>query len=143
MAINFFEEGVASGISSSNRVRRWLRKVADTKGYTIKNLNYVFCNDEYLYEMNVQYLKHQTYTDIITFDQSEDNNIIEGDIYISTDRVKDNAHTHGADYPTELLRVISHGLLHLCGHQDKTKRQSEEMRMEEDKAIAIYQKMNP
>jgi rRNA maturation RNase YbeY len=143
MAINFFEEGVSSGIRHRNKTKQWLKSVAEQKGYKIKNLNYVFCSDEYLYDLNVQFLNHDTYTDIITFDQSESKDAIEGDIYISTERVKENALKLDTEFQTELLRVIIHGLLHLCGFRDKTKTESLGMRNEEDKALDIFKKINP
>jgi probable rRNA maturation factor len=142
MAVNFFEEGVSSGIRLKNKIKRWLKKIAENKGYKIKNLNYVFCDDEYLYDINVQYLKHDTYTDIITFDQSENENEIEGDIYISIERVKENASQLKTLYQTELLRVLSHGVLHLCGYKDKTDTESQEMREEENEAIRIFGEMD-
>lgn len=139
MAINFFEEEIKSSLSKKRITKQWLRSVAKNKGYTIKDLNYVFCSDEYLLDINIQYLNHDTYTDIVTFDQSEFDKEIEGDIFISIDRVKENATTLKTPYNLELLRVLAHGLLHLCGLKDKTEDEKKEMRKEEDAALSLFQ----
>ena len=88
--------------------------------------------------INIQYLNHDTYTDIVTFDQSEYENEIEGDIYISIDRVRENSKTLQTNYNEELLRVLAHGLLHLCGLKDKTEEEKNEMRIEEEKALHLF-----
>jgi rRNA maturation RNase YbeY len=102
-------------------------------------LQYVFCSDEYLYRMNVSFLNHDDYTDIITFDLSEDREkCIEGEIYISVDRVKENGIKLGTGFRSEILRVIFHGALHLCGYQDKTKPAKQVMRSKEDEYLALF-----
>jgi len=138
MAINFFEEGINAKLKQRRRIKQWVNEIAAAKGFRIQSLNYVFCSDDYLYNINLTYLKHDTYTDIITFDQSEREGVLEGDIFISVDRVTDNASKQGERYGTELLRVIAHGLLHLCGYKDKTSSEKQRMRNEEDIALARY-----
>lgn len=102
------------------------------------SLSYIFCSDEYLLGINKQYLNHHFYTDIITFDLSASPSLIEGEIYISVDRVKDNAQNFNASLKQELHRVIFHGALHLCGYKDKTPREEALMRKMEDKYLSLY-----
>jgi rRNA maturation RNase YbeY len=142
MTVNFFEEGINAKLKQRRRIRQWVLNIAATKGFQIRSLNYVFCSDDYLHAINLTYLKHDTYTDIVTFDQSEEDHAIEGDVFISVDRVSENAHEQGEDYPTELLRVIAHGLLHLCGYSDKTAADKKRMRAEEDLALTYYSKLS-
>lgn len=139
MAINFFSEEIKFELPQKLRRKNWLKKIAQKENFKIGELNFIFCSDEYLYQINVDYLDHRTYTDIITFDNSENENTIEGDIFISIDRVKDNASKHQQEEEAELSRVISHGLFHLMGYKDKSKEQSEEMRSQEDFAIKLYE----
>ncbi len=102
-------------------------------------LQYVFCSDEYLHKINLEYLQHDDYTDIITFDLSEDKVVrVDGEIYISVDRVKSNASSLGVVFFDEVLRVIFHGALHLCGYGDKTPKEQNEMRRMEDKYLGLY-----
>jgi len=138
MAINFFEEEIKSSLTNKRKVKEWIKQIASNKGFTIVSLNYIFCSDEYLLDININYLNHDTYTDVVTFDQSEKETEIEGDIYISIDRVKENANTQQTIYKEELLRVLTHGLLHLCGFKDKTKVDKLEMRNEENLSLSLY-----
>ncbi|MFD2203851.1 rRNA maturation RNase YbeY [Shivajiella indica] len=137
MAILFFEEDIKFSLRGKNKYKNWLKSIAATKGLFIRNLNYIFCSDEYLYQINMEYLNHKTYTDIITFDNSEDNKIIEGDIFISIERVKDNAERENVTFEKELQRVISHGLLHLMGYKDKSNADKAMMRQMEERALAM------
>lgn len=102
------------------------------------DLSFVFCSDAYLLEINKQYLKHNYYTDIITFDLSVEPGVVSGEIYISVDRVKDNAQNFNASFKEELHRVIFHGALHLCGYKDKTESEEILMRKMEDKYLRLY-----
>ena len=104
MAIHFFSEEIPYTLKEKLNRKRWLTKIATNAGFKIKELNYVFCSDEYLYQMNRDYLKHDTYTDIITFDNSEKKDDIEGDIFVSIDRVRENAKTHAQEEETEMNR---------------------------------------
>ncbi len=114
------------------------------KNYTKKNceLNYVFCSDDYLIQLNKQFLHHNTLTDIITFDLSENENIIKGEIYISTERIAENAKIFKVSFINELYRVIFHGALHLCGFGDKSKNEKEEMRRLENENLKLYKEAN-
>jgi len=138
MAINFFQEDISFNLTEKNKYKKWLRSLAQTEGFIIRDLNYIFCSDEYLYQMNVEYLNHDTYTDIITFDNSEKEKDIEGDIFISIPRVKENANTQNLEINLELKRVIAHGLLHLMGYRDKTDDEIKIMRKQENMGILIF-----
>ncbi len=139
MAINFFSEDVKFNLPEKNRRKNWLKSLAKSENFRIGELNYIFCSDDYLYQINTEYLNHRTYTDIITFDNSEENQVIEGDIFISIDRVRENASKHQQEETSELSRVISHGLFHLMGYKDKSKEQSAIMRSQENLAIKLYE----
>src|SRR5690606_14010870 len=121
MAVNFFTEEISFNLPQKLRRKSWLKKIAASEDFKIGELNYIFCSDEYLLQINVDYLNHNTYTDIITFDNSEEEKTIEGDIFISIDRIRDNASKHNQDEEMELSRVLSHGLFHLMGYKDKSK----------------------
>jgi rRNA maturation RNase YbeY len=138
MAIYFFSEEINFELEEKLIRKRWLKSIATKAGFTIKELNYVFCSDEYLYRMNLEYLNHDTYTDIITFDNSEKEFDIAGDIFVSIDRVGENAQTNNQKVETELNRVLVHGLLHLMGYKDKTKEESTLMRQKEEESINLY-----
>lgn len=136
--INFFNEDIEFNIKYKNNFKVWIKKVAEIEGFRINNLNYIFCSDQYLYKMNLQYLDHDTYTDIITFDNSEVESIIEGDIFISIERVIDNSKTLSVLFEDEIKRVIVHGLLHLCGYDDHSIEDKSEMRQLECKYILFF-----
>jgi probable rRNA maturation factor len=140
MAIHFFSEDVPFSLKEKQKRKKWLSEIASIQSYKIRDLNYIFCSDEYLHKINLEYLNHDDYTDIITFDNSENPSDIEGDIYISIERVNENAEKHQLDQDTELSRVISHGLFHLMGQKDKTKTDSKAMRSKEDFAISLFEK---
>ncbi|SFU07886.1 rRNA maturation RNase YbeY [Algoriphagus locisalis] len=141
MAINFFEEEVSFSLKEKRKRKTWLKNIAEAENHKISELNYIFCSDEYLLNINVEYLDHDTYTDIITFDNSEEENIIEGDIFISIDRVKENSKTLKIEEEKELSRVISHGLFHLLGYKDKSKEEANLMRKKEEFAIDLFEKI--
>lgn len=138
MAISFFEEGIKFNLKDKTKHKNWLRNIALKQSLKIGDLNYVFCSDEYLYQINVEYLNHKTYTDIITFDNSENGKIIEGDIFISIERVRENAEKENIPFDKELLRVMSHGILHLMGYKDKKEEDKKIMRLMEDQSILAY-----
>jgi len=118
-------------------VAKWLEKVVESEGKSIGQITYVFCDDKYLLDVNQRFLNHDTYTDIITFDNSIGNSI-GADIYISSERVLDNATKFDVDFKTELLRVVVHGVLHLCGYKDKCETDANLMRKKEDEKIAMF-----
>ncbi len=140
MAIHFFSEDTKFELSQKLKRKNWLKKIAETEGFKIQELNYIFCSDEYLYQINVDYLDHDDYTDIITFDNSEEEKAIEGDIFISIDRVKENAVKHQQTEERELSRVISHGIFHLVGYKDKSHSEAKQMRAKEEFAIDLFEK---
>lgn len=125
-------------ISDIRKKKAWLKDLANEQGFKLKELNYVFLSDEELLKMNIEYLNHDTYTDIITFDNSEKEDEIEGDIFISVDRVAENSGKFQVEFETELCRVMAHGLLHLCGYLDKKTADVKLMREMEEKYIAKY-----
>lgn len=130
--IRFFNEDVPFKLPQKQATRQWLKQQAGQEGYTIGDLNYIFCSDDYVLQVNRDYLQHDYYTDIITFDQSEEAGKIEGDIFISVDRVADNAAQAGVSAEQEMRRVLAHGLLHLCGYSDKTDEEQAQMRTKEE-----------
>ncbi len=135
--ISFFKENTAFEIKSKNKIKRWLKSVAEEYGFTAGDINYIFCSDEYLLGINRQYLSHDYYTDIITFDSREDpsSKKIDGDVFISVDTVRANGEEYGEGFERELMRVISHGLLHLVGFDDHTDEEQKEMRAAENRAL--------
>lgn len=135
--INYFSQKPRFKLKNPVKTSTWIRKVIKKEGKSLRSLNYVFCTDEYLREMNIQFLKHRTYTDIITFNYNPSKMEIEGEIYISVDRVRENAETFQTDFPTELNRVIIHGVLHLLGFNDKTKAEKTAMREKEDACLSL------
>ena len=132
MAVRFFPDGVSFQLEGKRKISQWLKQVVASEGKKTGNLCYIFVSDEYILEMNTKYLQHDYYTDIITFDESTDNRI-SGEMYISIDTVRSNAEYYHVDFRNELLRVMVHGILHLCGYQDKTPKQRQEMRAIETK----------
>jgi len=135
----FSDSGVRSGLKQKRALGRFVTELIAHYRNCPCAISYVFVSDEHLLAMNQQFLQHDTYTDIITFDLTEKNSeLLMGDIYISTDRVRENAAGLKRPYPEELLRVILHGALHLSGFGDKTKKQREEMRALEDEWMKKY-----
>ncbi|MCY7349941.1 MAG: rRNA maturation RNase YbeY [Cytophagaceae bacterium] len=126
--IHFFAEGVDFHVAHPIRLRRWLRCVVEQEGKILNELTYVFCSDEYLHQINVEFLNHDSLTDIITFDTSEGQEGLSGEVYVSLERVSENAYSFNVSFENELARVIVHGILHLCGHQDKLELDKQTMR---------------
>ena len=135
--IQFCTEDITFSLKEKLKHKAWLNEVAKQEGKKIQELSYVFCSDEYLLQINQEYLNHDTLTDIVTFDNSEDPKKIEGDIFISIDRVKENGEKLGTT-ETELERVMVHGLLHLLGYKDKKKEDKALMTEKEDFYIKQY-----
>ncbi len=136
--LNFFTENVDFDLLRPLKTKKWIKNTSISEGYEIADLNYIFCDDDYLLEINKQYLDHDYFTDIITFDNSEEDNVIEGDIYISVDRVRENAATFQADFETEMRRVLIHGLLHLMGYDDTDEKLKSVMRAKEDQYLLLF-----
>lgn len=139
MAIHYYEENVQSGLKEKRRLSIFLRNLI-LEHLDVKNIvmNYVFCNDDFLLEKNLQFLNHDTLTDIITFDLSEKGNELQAEIYISVERIAENATNFSIDYQTELHRVIFHGALHLCGFKDKKKEDKTLMTEMENSCLQKY-----
>ena len=114
----------------------WLQQVIRKEGKVPGDISYIFCNDDYMLERNVEFLNHDTYTDIITFDECI-GDVVSGSILISADRVEENAAKFGKTFENELLRVVVHGTLHLCGYKDKTEDEAKTMRRKEDESLAM------
>lgn len=135
LPIYFYQQETTYTVKQKNNLRNWINRTILTEGYELQTLNFIFCSDEYLLKMNEQYLKHDTYTDIITFDNSETPNLIAGDIFISIDRIRDNAKSFKTTFTNELHRVIIHGTLHLLGYADKTNKAKKLMTEKEDEYL--------
>ena len=131
-AIRFFEEDITYQLKHKPALKNWIKEAIISEGYFLKELNYIFCSDQYLLQVNRQYLDHDTYTDIITFDNSEVEKLIVGDIFISIDRIRENAAKFNVTEADELHRVIIHGALHLLGYKDKTPVTKQKMTQKED-----------
>jgi len=143
MPARFYEQEVAAKLKDKRKLSAFLDKLISKHLKNIKKiqLQYIFCDDSYLLAMNQQFLNHDTLTDIITFDMSEQADEVTGEIYISIDRVAENAKKFSVAYKDELHRVIFHGALHLCGFKDKKTADKEEMRKQEDKCLKEYFKV--
>jgi probable rRNA maturation factor len=138
MAINFTAHEVKVNLKNKTKLKAFIKELFAREGQGLKNLHYVFCTDEYLLDINQEFLRHDTLTDIVTFELGTDPDVTEGEIYISVDRVKDNAGKFEVTEEQELHRVIFHGALHLCGYKDKSKEQSAKMRAKENEALEMY-----
>lgn len=136
MAISFVNQDISFILKQKLLIIKWIKLVAQNNQKKIGNISYAFCSDSYILAANNQYLNHNFFTDIITFDYCE-NDIIEGDILISIDTVKDNSNSYGVPFEVELHRVIIHGILHLVGFDDKTDTQQKIMRNKEDEALIL------
>jgi probable rRNA maturation factor len=135
--VYFFFQGVKPGLTNRTELKRYIHSIFKKEGRELGFINYIFCTDRALLEINRQFLSHDFYTDIITFNLSE-SKIIQAEIYISTERVKENAFRLGVSFKSELHRVIFHGVLHLCGYKDKSKEEIVEMRGKEEFCIMHY-----
>lgn len=120
MPIKFFEEDIQFKLSSKTKIKDWIKNTIIEEGYSLGAINYIFCSDQYLLQINIDYLSHDYFTDIITFNTSDSDSIISSDIFISVDRVKENSSINGISFIEELMRVMIHGVLHLIGYNDHT-----------------------
>ncbi|MEQ8625022.1 MAG: rRNA maturation RNase YbeY [Vicingaceae bacterium] len=134
--IQFFSEQTDFNLPKQSDVSDWISLCISKKGKQTGSLNFIFCTDEYLLSLNKEYLNHDTYTDVITFNYVKDETI-SGDVFISVERVKDNASTLNLDFNHELHRVIIHGVLHLIGYGDKTPEEAQEIRGQEDFCLTL------
>lgn len=136
-SIHFFIEEIRFKLTNPRKTSSWIKKAIASEDKELGELNFVFCSDEYLHRINQQYLNHNTLTDIVTFDNSDRDELIEGDVFISIDRVKDNSVIFQSGFAKELDRVIIHGVLHLIGYSDKSALQKSEMRRKEDAYLSL------
>lgn len=137
MAISFQNQEIKFTLSEKAKIKSWIKTIVESEKKKLGEINFVFTTDEEILKKNIQFLKHNTYTDIITFDYCEDKTI-NGDIIISVERVKENTKKFDTDFETELKRVIIHGVLHLCGYKDKSEKDATLMRSKENTALKKY-----
>ncbi len=137
--ISFNNQSIDFKLKQKVKLKQWIKTITEKEKHKLGTINYIFCTDDELLEINIKHLNHNTYTDIITFDYTEDK-IIHSDIFISLDRVSENAKKFKVEFEVELHRVMIHGVLHLCGYKDKTKADSELMRKKEDAALKLWLK---
>ncbi len=136
--IHFNSEDTVFELPDAPEISSWIATVVSTEGQTIEEINYIFCSDEYLLALNKEYLNHDYYTDILTFDYRDTpDQPLAGDIYISIDRVEDNASEQGVSSKSELERVIIHGILHMLGYNDHTPEEKSSMRKKEDACLSL------
>ena len=134
--IHFFNEDILFRLREIKEKRAWLIRCIESEGKVAGEINFIFCSDAFLLKMNIDYLNHDTLTDVITFDYNEGNRI-SGDIFISIPRVKENASIFLRPFHNELNRVMVHGVLHLCGYKDKTPAKEKQMRIKEDEKLQM------
>lgn len=142
MSIRFASQNIDFELLQAEKVKKWVSQVVQLRGKRVGNISYLFCDDEHLLGVNQQFLNHDTYTDIITFDYVVAD-LISGDIMISVDRVGENAEKFGVPFEQELHRVVIHGVLHLLGQGDKSDTEAAEMRRQEEEALALWNTMFP
>lgn len=134
MSLSFHTQTISFDLKQKRLIRTWVKAIADSEKKHLGDIAWIFCSDDELLDINIRHLNHNTYTDIITFDYTADN-FIAGDIFISVERVKENAEKFNVTFEEELHRVMIHGVLHLCGYKDKSREQSELMRKKENNAL--------
>lgn len=134
--INFYTECDFELVRRSD-YEQWVLRIIDSEEMDCGEISFIFCDDEYLHEINLKYLQHDTYTDIISFDSTE-GQVLNGDIFVSIERVRDNAAHYNAEFISELNRVMAHGILHFCGYKDKSERDAAEMRRKEEEKMKMF-----
>lgn len=140
MAVKYYTDDCSYRLPEKRRTAAWLKEVAEAEGYQLGDVNYIFCSAARLLEMNKEFLGHDYFTDIITFDYSDrkGSRVVSGDIFIDVETVADNARIYGATKIQEMRRVVVHGVLHLCGQKDKTPRANAQMHRKEDKYLKFW-----
>ena len=137
--VRYYNDSTTYRLREKRKVAAWLKLVAEQEGYTLGDVTYIFCSSEVHRKMNIDFIGHDYFTDIITFDYSElDEGVVSGDIFIDVETVADNARIYGVTARQEMLRVVVHGVLHLCGQKDKSPRDEKQMHRKEDKYLAMY-----
>lgn len=135
--ISFFSEDISFELGDAASVEHWIQTTIQKEGKNLGEISFIFCSDSYLHQINLTHLNHDTYTDIITFNYNEEA-VLNGDIFISIDRVKENATTYNVSFENELNRVMIHGVLHLAGYEDKTDQEKAAMRAKEDFYLSLF-----
>lgn len=135
--ISFHNEGITTKTPPKRLLKAWIKEFVSDHGKKVGELAFIFCSDEKILGVNQNFLQHDYYTDIITFDYCE-GEIVSGDVFISVERVQENALSHNVNFTTELLRVLAHGVLHLIGFQDKSPQHKKEMTQKEDLCISLF-----
>lgn len=136
MAISFSNDNIVFNLKNRTKIKTWIKSIIEKEKRILGNINYSFTSDESLLKINLEYLKHNTYTDIITFNYNEGKKV-SGDIFVSIERVKENADKFGTGFEEELHRVMIHGVLHLCGYKDKSKADADLMRKKENQSLRV------
>ena len=136
--VHFFSHDIATGLRNTSNLKHFIELIFKEESQKLDTINYIFCSDKAVLEINKKYLNHDFYTDVITFDLSQNNGNITAEVYISIERIRDNAKQLGISIKSELHRVLFHAALHLCGYNDKRIRDKEIMRKKEDQLLSKY-----
>jgi rRNA maturation RNase YbeY len=136
--VHFFSNDISTSLRNTSNLKHFIESIFKIEKQGLDSINYIFCSDKTILEINKKFLKHDFYTDVITFNLSKDNKAISAEVYISIERIRDNAKQLRASIKSELHRVIFHAALHLCGYNDKKKKEKEIMRRKEDNLLAKY-----
>lgn len=141
--VRYYNDQTNFRLRDKRKIASWLKAVAQEEGYALGDVTYIFCSSEVHRKMNIDFIGHDYFTDVITFDYSDlkGDGIVSGDIFIDVDTVKDNARIYGATFTSEMHRIIVHGVLHLCGQKDKTPRAEKQMHRKEDKYLKLLSEM--
>ena len=141
--VRYYNDDCTYSLRDKRLIAKWLKQVAEAEGYTLGDVNYIFCSSAVHRKMNIDFIGHDYFTDIITFDYSDlkGSGVVAGDIFIDVDTVADNARIYGATARQEMCRVVVHGVLHLCGQKDKTPRAEKQMHRKEDKYLLLLEEM--
>lgn len=135
--VSFFNQSISFKLKDKTKLKQWIKTITEKEKHKLGQINYIFCTDNELLEINIRHLNHKTLTDIITFDYTE-GKTIHSDIYISIERVEENSKKFKVTFDEELHRVMIHGILHLCGYKDKSKADSELMRKKENASLKLF-----
>ncbi|MBK8289854.1 MAG: rRNA maturation RNase YbeY [Flammeovirgaceae bacterium] len=137
-SVRYFSEGISFKVPNPRKTSSWIKSVIQVNKAKLKEVSFIFCSDSYLLQMNQSFLNHNTLTDIITFDHSKSRNALEGEIYISVERVLENAEKFEVSFEQEIKRVMIHGILHLLGFKDKKVKEKAQMRKKEEACLSLF-----
>ena len=141
--VRYYNDDCTYRLPEKRLTTKWLRRVAAEEGYSVGDINYIFCSSQVHRKMNIDFIGHDYFTDIITFDYSDrkGTKIVAGDVFIDVDTVADNARIYGTTKTNEMHRILAHGVLHLCGQKDKSPRDEKQMHRKEDKYLKLLEEM--